>query len=471
MSIRMPRLLDGDLQEKTRLSPLSLSLNMQLFDLSEARMILPPDAPDVTLRDLVELYDEQGSAGIFRVTKVQEDVHLTRTVTLTHGLCTLSDGMVSTTAFTGTVRAALETLLASQPIPRWTVGDVELPEEMTVIFSTEYTDLLTALESLLGMLPTGYCLDFDQSVMPWQLHLRALSQEVQSEGRLSRNLNSVRIALDEESFCTRVYPFGAKTDDERLSLLPLTGSDHLESEQAADWGVISRTFHSDRIFDAPTLRDVALLYLEQHSTPAATITVDALDLSASTTAPLDAFRPGSLCRIALPDSARVFTARICAVEKPDVYGAPQHALLTLKTHPQLHRAGNEIDSLLQQVTASKLLGGTVSEVEDANRAEGTTFSPIVHYYDIPKGAVVLDVRAAYKPDTGVRVAGIRIDDTYLPADVWSGGSFSATGYLKRDELGCILSGQHRFILYPTTGVYDELAAVSSTITLTIIQTE
>ena len=156
MSIRKPRLLDGECREKARLSPLSLSLDMQLFGLSSARMTLPPDAPAVALRDLVELYDELGSVGIFRVTRVEEDVHRIRRIALSHGLCTLADGMSGTLALTGTVSEAMEALLACQPVSRWAVGEVDAPDALTVILTSEYADLLTGLEELLGLLPAGY---------------------------------------------------------------------------------------------------------------------------------------------------------------------------------------------------------------------------------------------------------------------------------------------------------------------------
>ena len=71
MTIRLPRLLDDHLHEVTRLHPLQLSLHLTLAPLSTAEMRLPHEAPALFVRDLVELYDEQGSVGIFRVTAVQ----------------------------------------------------------------------------------------------------------------------------------------------------------------------------------------------------------------------------------------------------------------------------------------------------------------------------------------------------------------------------------------------------------------
>ena len=63
--IRLPRLLDSAQREKARLQPVKLSLHLSLTPLSAAEMVLPWDAPVIGPRDLIELYDENGSAGIF----------------------------------------------------------------------------------------------------------------------------------------------------------------------------------------------------------------------------------------------------------------------------------------------------------------------------------------------------------------------------------------------------------------------
>ena len=70
-SIRMPRLMDRHLQEQERLQPLTLSLTLTTEGLSTARMTLGADAPRVAVQDFIELYSQQGSAGIFRVESVR----------------------------------------------------------------------------------------------------------------------------------------------------------------------------------------------------------------------------------------------------------------------------------------------------------------------------------------------------------------------------------------------------------------
>ena len=464
----MPRLLDQDLHEAARLQPLRASLQLRLAPLSTAELLLPWSSPAVSVRDLVELYDENGSAGIFRVTEITEEVGRTRLLHLEHSLCTLRDSMATSFVFTGSVSKALSGLLALQAVPRWTAGDVDVPEDLTVILAIEYIDLLTALEQLLGMLPEGYALNFDQSGDAWQLHLRALSDADACEGRLTRNLHSVRYELDSSRLCTRVYPFGAEVETGRINLSPLEGCDYLQSEAASTWGAVSRSFTSDMIFDVPTLREVAQRYLDRHAQPTATITVEAVDLCSATSETLDAFRLGRMCRLALPDMGLTLQQRIYAIEKPDLYGMPGQVVLTLASTTGSASESAEIAELVRQVTASKLLGGTVTEVVDENRAYGTYASPIVHYFEVEDWAGVLDVRVSLDPDTGVRISELLVDSNALPDEVWRSASFSAMPYLTRDTLGQITVGEHKLILHPTTGVSGEECGVESTITMTVI---
>lgn len=464
----MPRLLDEQLRERARLQPLSAALHKKLLDLSSAELLLASGAPEIALRDLIEMADIQGSAGIFRVTSVEENSDGTRAIALEHTLATLTDSMAAPIAFTGTVREAISALLAHQDVPRWTLGEVDVPDELTVILETEYTDLLSAMQQLLALLPAGYALFFDQSSTPWVLHLRALSDEVVCEGRLSRNLASVRYHKDVSRLCTRVYPFGLVTEDVPLSLVPLEGTDHLDSAAQSEWGIVSRTFQSDLIYDVPTLREVAQRYLEEHAVPDVTVTAEAADVSRATGEMLDVFRLGAMCRLALPAMGHSLELRITAMDMADVYGAPGRMVLTLtnRIHPKSETA--ELARMIRQVTAGKLLGGTVATVEDKNRAHGSYPSPVVHYFTVEDGAAVLDVRMAFTPDSGVSVSDLRVDDTYPPDEVWRGGAFSAMPYLTRDELGRIATGQHKLILHPTNGVYGEDCGVNSVVTMTVI---
>ncbi len=465
-AIRQPRLLDASLRERARLSPVKLTLFRQLFPLSVAELTLPADAPDIALRDLIELYDESGSVGIYRVKEVTEDAGRTRTVLLEHGLCTLRDAVIPAQGFMASVTDTLTRLLAAQSAPLWAVGVVEAPEDLTIAFATEYSNLLNAVEVLLEMLPDGYALAFDQSVTPWLMHLRKLSDVAGCEGRLSRNLQSVRCEADGSRLCTRVYPFGVEEEEGRISLIPYNGSDHVQSEAADTLGVISHTFNNDLIFDSVTLNTVALSYLARHADPEVTITVDALDLSHATGESFDTFRLGKLCRLCLPDLGLTLCERIISIHQDDVYGQPGQMTLTLSNRLRRQTEAAEIDMLVRQATASKLLGGTVTEVVSKNRAFGTYTSPIVHYFDIEDWAALLDVHIDFTPDLNIQVLKVSVDGNNPEESVWSSGSFNATSYLRQDELGQIAQGQHYVSFYP---IGSDSCGVSSTVTMTVIE--
>ena len=467
--IRLPRLLDENLREKARLTPVKLSLHLTLAPLSGAELILPSDAPPVSLRDFIELYDENGSIGIFRVTRIDDALGNTRALHLEHGLATLRDSVIPAQGFMSSVADALTRLLACQSLPRWTVGDVETPEDLTLIFATEYTNLLSAVEALLGMLPEGYALAFDQTVTPWQLHLRALNDTDRCEGRLHRNLQSIRHTVNGSRLCTRVYPFGAEVETGRISLVPLSGSDHADSDMQAELGLISHTFANDLIYDVPTLHEVAQRYLSRHVEPETTTVVSALDLSAATGEAIDRFRPGKLCRLCLPEMGRVISHRIVAIDREDVYGAPGQAVLTLSNRLKVQSEQEEIDEMVRQVIAGKLLGGTVTEIVQNNRAHGTFTAPVVQYFDVEDWAALLDVRVSFRADSGASIRDVRVDNMHPEDTVWKGGSFSAMPYLRRDELGQIAQGQHLVSFLPYGSSASASVGVSSTVTMTVIE--
>ena len=457
MTIRLPRLLDAGLRERARLSPTRLTLDLQLRPLSTAVIYLPESDPAVAVRDLIELFDEAGSVGIFRVTGVDLQRGLTRTVYLEHSLATLADGVVPAMSLTGTPQSVIDRLLSHQAAMRWVLGDLDLPAETTVIFTCGCTNLLTALMNLIDMLPDTLMLQCEQSSQAWVMHLRQMSDADACEGRLSRNLSGVQIAMDASDLCTRVYPYGTGQGTERISLAPLTGTDWLESAAVSQWGRVCRTFTANTIFDVPTLKSVAEKYLERHSVPAVSVTADALDLSAMTGEDADSFRLGRMCRLAMPEYGMVMHERVTGLRKPDVFGAPGQVTVTLCS--RVHDASDEIADMLREVMASHLIGGRVTDVTFENRAEGTAASPIVHYFHTEDWAAVLACTMRFDPDDGVRVVGVSVDGNEVPGVVYADGSFDALPYLKRNDLGVITAGRHTFTVFPSEGAVNTSVAM------------
>lgn len=461
---RYPRVLNADLTERLALRPTRLKLEEHLLETGQAEMHLALEDGDVSLRDFIFVPLPDGQDVILRVQAIDRKSD-GRILHLTHGLCTLADGFIPAMAHRGTVKRCMQLLLGYQGDIRWTLGRCDVPDDVTVVFSAEGEDPLCAIRRLMNMLGEGYFLSTDQSGPLWTVSILAAGVLPVCEASPSRNAVQTHLRLAAQDICTRVYPQGAYLGAERITLTPLLGQDYLQSDAAATWGVVSLGFTDSRIHDAQTLHTVAEKYLERHSRPQRSITVQAADLHALTGDRADLFRVGDCCRVLLPDAAEEMY--ITDIVHEDLIGRPGHMTLTLS--PSTRDWTDEMALLRQDALADKLLGGTVTETVTENTADGTATSPVVHYFTVEDGGMLLSVRCAFHPADGVHLVNIRVDDTYLPQALWQHGSFEAFGYLKRDANGLPLNGTHRFILYPSTGVAGELAWVASTVTLTHIE--
>lgn len=304
--IPLPRLPDG-----TLLHPARVSVTLNLRPPSRATMLLPP-GERVGLRQSVELFTPQGSAGLFRVTGVEDVPGEGLEVTLRHASASLTDALIPGSGeLSGSPRQVLDTLLGYQS--EWKSGEVELPSSRILSCSYSHSNLLTALLNLLDELPE--CgLFFEDGLV----HLRLLSDEDGCECRLSRNLRSLTIALDDSRLCTRVYMNG----------LP----EPVDAPSIAEWGPVSRHLTAKRGLNAEALRTLAQQYLTRYSEPTLTVRLDAIDLHRATGEAIDRFTPGRICRVCLPESRETVRQRVTAVTYDDVYGDPERATVTLAEH-------------------------------------------------------------------------------------------------------------------------------------------
>lgn len=305
-SIPLPRLLDG-----TPLHPARLSVTLKLTPPSRATMLLPPDER-LDVRQTVELFTPQGSAGWFRVTGVEDAPGEGCEVTLRHTSSSLADALIPGSGeLTGTPRQVLNTLLGYQS--EWKLGDVALPDSRTISCSYNHSNLLTALTNLLDELPE--CgLFFEGGLM----HLRLLEDADGCECRLSRNLRSLTVSLDDSRLCTRVYVNGL--------------TEPVDAPSIAVWGPVSRHLTASRGLGREALTALARQYLDRHSEPTLTVRLDAIDLHRATGEAFDRFPPGRVCRVCLPQRRETVRQRVTAVTYDDVYGDPERATVTLAEH-------------------------------------------------------------------------------------------------------------------------------------------
>ena len=334
---RLPRLLDGSMQEVCRLHPVSLELELNLSPLSTAVMTLPPDDPDVAVGRFIELYTPQGSTGIFRVEQAEQTFTGTTRLHLQHGLVTLADGLIpgqNEEGTTASLRSILTTLLSHQS--QWTLGQVDVPDTLLLTWRYDYANLLESLLAIMKELP-GYRLAFDQSALPWTLNVRALADDDPNECRLSRNLESLTVETDRSELCTRLYIPGA--------------AQPLEADTIAQYGTVTRSLAADDDLPQEELLARGRQYLEAHKHPQLMVSLHALDLSQCTGESLDRFTLGHPCRVCLPEKGSPILQRVVSIAYPDLIADDQQLRLTLATQAQT--TADVLSSLIIDTTVVK----------------------------------------------------------------------------------------------------------------------
>ena len=360
--VALPRLLNSALKETARLNPASLSISLTQNPVSTADMTVELSDTPVPMRSWVKLYTIHGSAGIFRVS--QSDIDYDRDeqrCTLEHGLCALNDAIPNgDDEEEKTPTEWLDVLLAKQTAKKgdtalWSRGTVAATS--TVYLTPSGSTLLDLLTLMMEQLP-DYIITTDQSVFPWKINIVKKSTAVQAEGRLSRNLSSVRISYDDSDLCTRVYANGI-----------VKGC--IDSDTVDKYGVVEQYLMLDENTEHADAIRLAKAYLKKRKDPAVSVEIDAVDLSRATGEGWDAFTLGKKFRLSLPAYGVTFEEWITGVTYADVYGEPEHVTLTL---------ANEVADLAQRMAKVEVTAQEADYKSDSNSSRiGSTARTVVQH--------------------------------------------------------------------------------------------
>lgn len=314
---RLARVLDGDMRELRRLHPTQQSVDDRVTPLSTASLTLP-EGEHAAFSEWVEVFTQNGSAGVYRVVSASETYTGEASAELEHGICALGDAIIpGEGTIRGTLPEVLSAMLGYQVVqaggaPLWALGSVETDEKAR--FEHEDTNLLSAV---LDVVPDGYMLTFDQSALPWRMGVAKMADTAECEGRLSRNLRGVTVTVDDEDFCTRIY----------CNKLPSPG--YMDGPTVGTWGVKAKTITAQENVTQDSLTAYITQYLEDHKNPRVSIECDAEDLSAITGEAIDRMDKGRIFRLALPDYGVAMEERILAVRTGSAYDEPERVRLTL----------------------------------------------------------------------------------------------------------------------------------------------
>ena len=337
VTVPFPRLCNPDLSTKSLLHPVSMPLQLELNGVSTATIVLNPDE-EAGIHDWVEIFTPYGSAGYFRVTATSKTPYSEVQLSLSHGLDVLSDAIVTTDQeITGSVSQVLQQLLSYQVatiggVPCWTLGTCE--DMATYTAATSYTSIRDCLNALLEHEP-GYMLTYNMDVFPWEINLVARPAVPVCECRLSRNIETITITLDDADLCTRlVLGVDVHTSDE-------DGNDTTETiyqtfdDTAAQalYGIVTKSESIDSAVENP--QAYAQKYFNLYNHPTVQIEISALELARYTGMGMDQLILGNICRVALVDLGGTWHEQIVAASYQDLMGQPERVKLSLSTTKRL----------------------------------------------------------------------------------------------------------------------------------------
>lgn len=476
--IKLPRLMDRNLNEIRRLHPSSVELTLNLSPLSEATIIVPDD-DEIAPRQFVEIYKRRGSAGIYQVQRVEHNYDDgTITAHLSHGLCTLADAIVmmeegeETGAAIGTFGEVITQLLDLQTaktpggnIPYWQLGVSTVSELVTAVYTYNNENLLSAITGLRDQAGTDYVWQFDQSTLPWRISLVNASSTI-CEGRLTRNVASAKVTMDTSDMCTRLYPYGMGEGKDRITLKPVTddGVEYLDADTKPIYGEIVQTFVLNEVYESSVLKSVAESYLDRHKDPAVTVDIGAIDLSMATGEPLDLYEIGQMYRLPLPGYDTTIVERIVSMEWNDLLGNPDDINLTLANKSQ--EASDELADLIRKSTAAPLVGGKVQEHKFSTSYPTWGGDYVVLRFNVDVYPAILSIKLDYSLSYAAHHR-LLVDSVDIDSSNSSGRTMDIAKYLTRDEAGS-LTGAHTVSIYVGDSVWD-MVTVKINVTLKTVE--
>lgn len=353
--MRLPRMLNADGSERARLHPVKLSATINKTPLSVSNMVVLA-GNDIFVRDFVEIYKKDKSLGIFRVSSVGRESKGTQNINLSHGIVTLEDSVTpAETTVQGTLSAVVATLMGYQKgTARWAVGSV--PNEGAYKLEVDRTNLLQAFCDLCKQ-ARDYVFRYDQTTTPWKINAYPVASENLSECRLSRNVSSPRMTIDESDLCTRV-------------LAPQLDNGYMDADTVGTWGIVERDLGVADDSDAAEVKKYAAEVLEARKNPAISVEIDAFELSDRTGDPIDRFEIGYRCRVAMSGIGISVLETIESLYYYDLLSQPDVVTITLANKPRdvsksLASLANKTSGLTSTVTKyGSSIRGNSSMIDD-----------------------------------------------------------------------------------------------------------
>ena len=344
MRASIPQIFDRDMRRLAFLENASgVGYELPLNGLWTATFVLPADDPKNEYcqpLNYVEIYDGEQRIDLFRI--VGED--LTRSdeaykaYSCEHVLATLLNDVFfryhqigGTNIKTGQV---LNYILDQQTTQRWALSQCDFERKFEYNF--ENTNLLAALFAVPKCFDVEYEWQWDTTVYPWLLSLKAPNESLQAEIRYRKNMVGIKKLTDASKIINRVYALGYGEGVNQLGIESVNnGLPYVEDYGSQQrYGVLTSILVDGRYEVPENLKGYAQQILAESSVPYVSYEVEGIDLFRLDNDEYGRMWPGRLVRVVDEADGITLRTRVVSVSKSDLRDDPGAISVTLANKDQ-----------------------------------------------------------------------------------------------------------------------------------------
>lgn len=477
--VRLPRKLSktvssGVIAEAGRLHPVgSLTITLNMLPLSRVTMTLAESDLDLAMHDFVEVYNQNGSVGVYRVSKITNTYRKERKIELSHGLDVFSDAHFDVIEdYSGTVAGFLARIIAAQTqmiggVKCWQLGTCADTNAWTK--EIRYDNLMTCLTDI-AKAEEDYIFTFDQSSFPWTLNFVRREDAFASEFRLRRNTSSCSVAVDDADLCTRLYVSATDDSDDESSSGGISEGYYTFNDTASQavYGIVAKTVgvNTNDFASAAALEAWAADYFSRHNSPTVQISIDGMELNRLTGESIDEMHIGKICRVALPEYDTVFNERIVSVTYTDALRLPTSISVSLANKRETAE-----DAFATISNTASSASKTASSARSSSKSAKKKVGEIITQLEVMEEEIYSSV---YSANSEI-YSYIRMTATNIRSEVANtasalGSSIEQTASSIKSEVHAANSELYSFVEQTATSIRSEVANTASALGSSIEQT-
>lgn len=240
-----------------------------------------------------------------------------------HVITTLCDNLLfgSYSYGGGSIKTAavITWLLQKQNVQNWVLESCDFERKFE--YGWEQENILNALYAIPKEFSTPYRWEFDTTVYPWKISLKAIdsSQHPEFYLRAKRNILSCGKSADFADICTRIYPLGYGEGVNQLNIKDVNdGIPYLQSPAGIvdQYGIVEKVLVDRRFENPESLKAYAQTMLDNLQTPAFSRSFDVTDLYPLTLQNLDNAEVGKICKLTEDDTIAYITKTVHQWDEP-----------------------------------------------------------------------------------------------------------------------------------------------------------